>query len=254
MIFKSFRKDKSSLQHGQSEQQPQSNIHTLEERALDFFNEIYSYDDLKEILYRGILSEHNVNILLVGPPATSKSLLLQCIHEKLKDCVYYDAVNSSGPGIIQDLTNHKNTRIILIDEIDKLNKKDQAVFYNLMETGEIIITKKDSKINFTMDNPKIFATSNGIEHLNKPLRSRFSIYRLQEYSDKDFIKISVHLITSKFHFPSILSALIAQLLLEKGEKDIRKVLNIAKLIRPDDDVKKIKKIIETYLKYQDSHD
>ncbi|MFB5600264.1 MAG: AAA family ATPase [Nitrososphaeraceae archaeon] len=247
MIFRSFKRDNSSLRH------EQPHIHTLEERALDFFNEIYSYDDLKEILYRGIVSEHNISILLVGPPATSKSLLLQCIHEKLKDCVYYDAANSSGPGIIQDLTNHRNARIILIDEIDKLNRKDQAVFYNLMETGEVIITKKDNNIKFQMDHPKIFATSNSIQHLNKPLRSRFSIYRLQEYSDKDFIKISVNLITSKFHFPSILSALIAQLLLEKGEKDIRKVLNIAKLIRPDDDVNKIKKVIETYLKYQDSH-
>jgi Holliday junction DNA helicase RuvB len=247
LIFHSFRKNKSSLHERQ-----QSHIYTLEENALDFFDEIYSYNDLKEILYRGILSEHNVNILLVGPPATAKSLLLQCINEKVKDCIYYDAANSSGPGIIYDLTNHRNAKIILIDEIDKINKKDQAVFYNLMESGEVNITKKDNKIKFKMDNPKIFATSNGIERLTKPLQSRFSIYKLQEYSDKDFIKISVTLITSRFQFPPILSALIAQLLLEKDEKDIRKVLNIVKLVRPEDDEIKIKKVINTYLKYQDN--
>jgi len=245
LIFHPFRKDNS-----RHEQKQQPHIYTLEEKALDFFHEIYSYNDLKEILYRAIVSEHNVNILLIGPPATAKSLLLQCIHEKVKDCIYYDAANSSGPGIIHDLTNHRNARIILIDEIDKLNRKDQAVFYNLMETGEVNITKKDTRVKFKMDNPKIFATSNSIERLTKPLRSRFSIYTLQEYSDRDFIKICVSLLTSKFYLPSILSALIAQLLLEKGEKDIRKVLNIAKLVRSMDDEKKIKKVIDTYLKYQ----
>jgi Holliday junction DNA helicase RuvB len=245
LIFHSFRKDNS-----RHEQKQQPNTYTLEEKAFDFFHEIYSYNDLKEILYRGIVSEHNVNILLVGPPATAKSLLLQCIHEKVNDCIYYDAANSSGPGIIHDLGNHRNARIILIDEIDKINRKDQAVFYNLMETGEVNITKKETRVKFKMDNPKIFATSNSIERLTKPFRSRFSIYTLPEYSDSDFIKICVSLLTSKFYLPSILSALIAQLLLEKDEKDLRKVLNIAKLLRPMDDEKKIKKVIDTYLKYQ----
>jgi len=246
LIFHSFRKGNS-----RHEQKQQPHIYTLEEKALDFFDEIYSYNDLKEILYRGIVSEHNVNILLVGPPATAKSLLLQCIHERAKDCVYYDAANSSGPGIIHDLVNHRNARIILIDEIDKINRRDQAVFYNLMETGEVNITKKESRVKFKMDNPKIFATSNSIERLTKPFRSRFGIYTLPEYSDRDFIKICVTLLRSKFYLPSILSALIAQLLLEKGEKDIRKALNIAKLIKTEDDENKINKIIDTYLKYQD---
>ena len=122
-----------------------------------------------------------------------------------------------------------------------------------METGEVNITKKETRVKFKMDNPKIFATSNSIERLTKPFRSRFSIYTLPEYSDSDFIKICVSLLTSKFYLPSILSALIAQLLLEKDEKDIRKILNIAKLVRPMDDENKIKKLIDTYLKYQDNY-
>ena len=168
MIFHSFRKDNS-----RHEQKQRPHIYTLEEKALDFLDEIYSYNDLKEILYRGILSEHNVNILLVGPPATAKSLLLQCIHEKVKDCIYYDAANCSGPEIIHDLGNHRNARIILIDEIDKINRKDQAVFYNLMETGEVNITKRETRVKFKMDNPKIFATSDGLERLTKRKKNGF---------------------------------------------------------------------------------
>ena len=242
MIFDSLRKDPQFYHqlHGD----------TLEKKALDLFKEIYSYDNLKNLFYRGILSEYNVNILLVGPPATAKSLFLQGINENVKDSLYFDAANSSGVGIIQDLANHRKIKIILIDEIDKINRKDQAVFYNLMETGEVHIAKKDSRIKFKMDNPKIFATSNSIERLTKPLRSRFSIYHLHEYSDEDFIKISITLLSMKFHFTSFIGELIAQLFLEEGEKDIRKVLHIAKLVRPKDDEEKIKKIIDTYVQYQ----
>lgn len=242
MIFDSLRKD-SQFYH-------QLHGDTLEEKALDLFHEIYSYDDLKNLFYRGILSEYNANILLVGPPATAKSLFLHCINENVKDSLYYDAANSSGVGIIQDLANHRKTKIILIDEIDKINRKEQAVFYNLMENGEVNVTKKDNRIKFKMDNPKIFATSNSIERLTKPLRSRFSIYYLPEYSDEDFIKISITLLTFKFHFTAFVAELIAQFLLEEGEKDVRKVLNIAKLVIPKDDEGKIKKIVDTYLKYQ----
>lgn len=244
MIFDSFRKDPLFHNHIQGD--------TFEEKSLNMFKEIYSYNDLKDIFYRGILSEYNLHILLVGPPATAKSLFLQCIDDKVKDCLYYDAANSSGVGIIHDLLNHRKIRIILIDEIDKLNRKDQAIFYNLMERGEILITKKDSKIRYKMNNPKIFATSNSIERLTKPIKSRFSIYHLSEYSDEDFIQIAVTLLTRKFHFSSNLSKLIAELLLEKNEKDIRKILNIAKLIRPKDDNIKIQKVIDTYLKYQNN--
>ena len=246
LIFDSLWKDNQFYKqlHGNS----------FEEKALDLFKEIYSYDDLKDIFYRGILSEHNVHILVIGPPATAKSLFLQCIKEKVKDCIYYDAANSSGPGIIHDLANHRKVRIILIDELDKINRKDQTVFYNLMETGEVHITKKESRMKFKMNNPKIFATSNSKERLTKPLQSRFSPYTLPEYSDEDFIKISVTLLTLKFHFTSSLASLIAQLLLDEDERDIRTVLHIAKLIRPKDDKIKIKKVVETYLKYQKADD
>ena len=244
LIFDSLWKD------NQFYKEPHGN--SFEEKALDLFKEIYSYNDLKDIFYRGITSEHNVHILVIGPPATAKSLFLQCIKEKVKDCVYYEAANSTGPGIIHDLVNHRKTRYILIDEIDKINRKDQTVFYNLMETGEVHIIKKENKIKFKMNNPKIFATSNSKERLTKPLKSRFSLYTLPEYSDEDFIKISVTLLTSKFHFTSSLASLIAQLLLDEGEKDVRTVLNIAKLIRHKDDEIKIMKVVQTHLKYQNN--
>ena len=53
-----------------------------------------------------------------------------------------------------------------------------------------------------MDNPKVFAISNSVDKLIKPLKSRFKTYNLQEYTDEEFILISVRLLTVKNHFNS----------------------------------------------------
>lgn len=58
--------------------------------------------------------------------------------------------------------------------------------------------------------------------------------------------------TVKYHFNAELARIIAEVLLHSDERDVRKVLHLAKLIRPKDDERKIKKIIDTYLKYQDN--
>src|SRR5688572_28351810 len=154
---------------------------TLEDKAYDLFKEIYSYDDLKEIVYRGIISDYNVNILLIGAPATAKTLFIRSIYENLKNTVYFDAANSTGVGIIEQLEKYKNAKFILIDEIDKLKKEYQGYLLGVLETGEVNIAKKNVRIKFKMDNPKVFATSNSVDKLIKPLKSRFNTYNLKEY-------------------------------------------------------------------------
>ena len=223
---------------------------TLEEKALNLFKEVYSYNDLKINLYRAIESEHNVNVLLIGPPATSKTLFIRCLYENLKNCIYIDVANASGRGIIDNLSSNRNTKYILFDEIDKLKRNEQSILFNLLETGEINVNLKSEKIKFKMNNPIVFGTSNSKERLTKPLFSRFQSYFLPEYTEEEFILVSENLLLSKFHFSSFVSDMIAQRLLSCGTKDIRKVLQIAKLIKPTDGQKEVISIIDTFLKYQ----
>ncbi|MGN6347176.1 MAG: AAA family ATPase, partial [Candidatus Nitrosocosmicus sp.] len=201
-------------------------------------------------LYRAIESEHNVNVLLIGPPATSKTLFIRCLHENLKNCVYIDVANASGRGIIDNLSNNRNTKYILLDEIDKLKKNEQSVLFNLLETGEVNVNLKSEKIKFKMNNPIVFGTSNSKEKLTKPLFSRFQSYFLPEYTDEEFVLVSENLLLTRFRFSSFVSNLISQRLLSYGSKDIRKVLQIAKLIKPTDGQNEVTSIIDTFLKYQ----
>ena len=51
------------------------------------FKNIEGYDDLKDIVRRALDAEDNYNLLLVGPPASAKTLFLLGILESKK--LYY---------------------------------------------------------------------------------------------------------------------------------------------------------------------
>lgn len=223
---------------------------SLEEKAKSLFKEVYSYDDLKVNLYRALISEHSINVLLIGAPSTSKTLFMRCIYENVKSSILIDAANASGRGIIDKLHANKNARFILFDEIDKLKRNEQSLLYSLMETGEVNVSLKTQKIRFKMNNPIIFGTSNSKERLTKPLLSRFQSYYLPEYTNEDFILVCENLLRNRYHFSKNVSDLIAEKLLANSAKDIRNVLQIAKLIRPNDGDKEVSSIIDTFLKYQ----
>ena len=106
------------------------------------FNEVHGYDDLKQLLSRMLASKESVSSVLIGPPASGKTMFLLAIQQsKTKDVFFIDATNASGAGIVAKLFSRPNTKIILIDEIEKMNKKDQNMLLNLLETGILTSTK-----------------------------------------------------------------------------------------------------------------
>ena len=45
----------------------------------------------------------------------------------MKNVFFIDATNASGPGIVDKLFAYPRTKIILIDEIEKLTKQDRNI-------------------------------------------------------------------------------------------------------------------------------
>jgi holliday junction DNA helicase RuvB len=64
--------------------------------------------------------------------------------EGLDDTYFIDAVGASGAGMTEHLFSN-NTKYLLIDEIDKMKKNDQAALLNVMETGILSETKLKGK-------------------------------------------------------------------------------------------------------------
>ena len=65
-------------------------------------------------------------------------------------------------GIIDYPFDHSDLKFLLIDEIDKLSKKDQKVLLNVMETGILsdVKAKKGKSARQTHMHMSIYATSN----------------------------------------------------------------------------------------------
>src|SRR6185503_16808392 len=183
-----------SVFHVSNKQQNQNQKSLAEEK---FFPNVVGYGDLKKLLMKSFLSTEPIHVLLSGPPATSKTAFLIDMLNGLQDTFYVDASGTSGPGIIDRLFISK-IRYLLIDEIDKLKKTDQAVLLNVMETGILSETKLKGKTRQKKLRLSVYATSNNGEKLSSPLRSRFMELQLQEYDFREFAEISYRILKERY--------------------------------------------------------
>ncbi|TLX86389.1 MAG: AAA family ATPase [Thaumarchaeota archaeon] len=212
---------------------PQKQKLSLEEK---FFFNVVGYPDIKKLLSKSIVSKEPIHILLTGPPSSSKTVFLLEMLDSLEDTYYVDAVGASGPGLMQHLFRN-DTKYLLIDEIDKMKKSDQAVLLNVMETGILSETKLKNKTRQKKMKLWIFATSNDVERLSGPLRSRFMELHLDEYILEEFIEIARRLLKKQYQLDTAISEKIGYSVWNKMKsKDIRDVIKIAKLVKTSSDV------------------
>jgi Holliday junction DNA helicase RuvB len=211
-----------------------------------FFSNIVGYSDIKKLLLKAVVSKDLVNILLIGPPASSKTVFLLEMLQGLDDIYFVDAFGVSGAGIIEHLFNNR-TKYLLIDEIDKMKKNDQTALLNVMETGILSETKLKGKTRQKNMKLWIFATSNDVERLSEPLRSRFIELHLDEYAYEEFIEIVRRLLKKRYHMDTDVSEKIGYAVWNKMKSnDVRDAINIAKLVKSSSDVDWL---VEVQMKY-----
>lgn len=208
---------------------------------------------IKENIFRVLLSKEQVNVLLIGPPATSKTLFMIVIREQCNDVCYFDAPNTSGAGLIEVLYKNQKSKILIIDEIDKLKKNDLNSLLGLLNNGKIDKSLKGVTYNFSM-HCKIFATSNSNTKLSKPVRSRVQEYHLPEYSDDEYIEVVKFCLSEKI--TPVTAEIIAKILLAQERKDVRAAISISNLLQMGDTMDDIARVVETWINYksQDSID
>jgi replication-associated recombination protein RarA len=202
------------------------------------FCNIHGYDDIKDILRR-VLDSENYNLIFIGPPASSKTLFLLGILES-KNGVYFDGSNTTNR--ILDVLEQKRPKIICIDEVDKMSRQFQNQLLNFMESGRVKIDQQKRQYDFEIKGAKVFATSNQIKRLGKPLQSRFRKLFLPSYTEKQFIDVSVKVL------PKVGENMARYIGFRSGG-DIRDVMSVGKLIRKGDGPQEIERMINTMTKY-----
>jgi len=210
-----------------------------------FFSSIYGYEDIKKLLMRCIFAKEPTHVLLTGPPGCCKTMFLLEMAKGLDNKTYFmDATCASGPGMVEYLFEN-NLKYLLVDEIDKLQRRDQSVLLNLMENNVLIETKvrKTRKKEMMIS---VFATCNDISKISNALRSRFIVLQLEEYTYDQFLGIAKHLLAKIYGMNEVISAMIADAIWNSGSKDVRDLLKVGKLAKTPEDVEWVVRTLQRY--------
>ena len=209
----------------------------------DLFDSIVGYDDIKKLFQLSFGSQRPIHILLVGPPASAKTLfMLGCM--KLDRSYFTLGTHSTKSGMVNYLFE-KRPRYLIIDEIEHMSIRDQTALLSLMETG-IIAETKHMKTRNTQLKTWVFATSNQTNHMLTPLLSRFMVLHFKQYKYENFLDISIHMLAQEGITKDVANEVAAQVWHKMKSKDIRDCIKIAHLAKTKYDVNWI---VETLLKY-----
>ena len=171
-VHSNVERDLVSL-NNEAEESVDGNAMSQVQSGEDLFANIVGYEDIKKLFQLSLYSkERPVHILLVGPPASAKTLfMLECM--KLERSYFTLGSHSTKSGMVEYLFE-KRPRYLIIDEIEHMPLKDQTALLSLMETG-IIAETKFQKARNTQLKTWVFATSNATERMLTPLLSRFLV-------------------------------------------------------------------------------
>jgi Holliday junction resolvasome RuvABC ATP-dependent DNA helicase subunit len=210
-------------------------------RSKELFDKIIGYDHIKRLFRMALESDSAIHILLTGAPASAKTMFLISLMQQLKNSYFTDGVNCTKAGMIDYMFENK-PRYLLFDEIDKISPKDQAFLLNLMETG-IVSETKYGKTRSAEMKTSVFATSNNIKKISKPLQYRFFIIEMEPYSYEQFRYIAEKLLLRQ-KVNTDIASIIADAIWNKSQ-DIRDCVGIGALAKTVEDVKFI---VDNFLK------
>ena len=205
--------------------EPQSE--PLVELGDDLFSDIIGHEEVKELLTATLLAEKPVHVMLTGPPALAKTLFLWDIEQTFGEQAIWLVGSATSKAGLWDLVAEREPKILLIDEMDKMNAVDMAALLTMMEGGRLVRAKRGRELD--IHNPlKVIAASNRMEKLSPELRSRFAIRKLNPYSRSEFLTVVKGVLVRKESLSGELADEIAKKL-DGRSQDVRDAIRIARL-------------------------
>ena len=172
--------------------------------------EIIGLEGEKVAALASIVSDDIVNgdnnrvfVLLSGDPGTGKSKLLVWLQENLWG--FYADKACTGPALTggadgeqkkEGLLEKANGSIVYLDELEKMEKKDQAAILNAMSRGIITINKGRVVNDEREAMIRVIAACNNEQTIIEPLRDRFDLVfqtrKLSKEEKEGFIRLKMN--------------------------------------------------------------
>src|SRR5215217_4796079 len=205
----------------------------------NIFNNIYGHEDIKQIMQIALRAEQPVHVLLTGEPGCGKTQFLENMKGYYKDRAYFTIGAHSTKAGMLDYLFEKRPRFLLIDEIEHMPAKVQAVLLSLMQS-QIISETKYRRIRQTQLKCSVFATSNSTKKMLDPLLSRFVMINVEKYSYEEFKQIAMKVLTERENIEdeNLAMTIIDEVWKNMGVyANIRDIIKIARLANNEHDVK-----------------
>jgi Holliday junction DNA helicase RuvB len=212
----------------------------MPEPTVEMFSDIVGLDDIKELVVRVLKADKPVHLLLVGPPASAKTMILEAISERYGVPIML-AGTSTKAGLREFIVENKPT-IMLIDELDKIaNPLDLSVLLTWMQSQRLTVTMDSRRVTVKCPSVcKVIAAANRADKLPPELLSRFIVVEIKPYTERDVYEICVNVLTRKEGKSREVAEVIARAVVEKlRSKDPRDCIKIARLAKRVEDVDRI---------------
>lgn len=204
----------------------------------DLFDFILGQDEIKNLLWKSINSDNPVHVLLVGPPASAKTMFLGEL-ARLPFSRFTLGGGTTKAGIADFLLEFR-PKYLIIDEIDKMATGDMSILLSLMESGVVARLKKRMREIEKMKT-WVFAAANRADHIWPELKSRFFSVNLKEYSQADFIQIARAVLITREKVEMGVANHIATALAQHT-RDVREAVHFGRLCKTVDDVNQLLKL------------
>ena len=211
----------------------------------DLFDTIIGYDEIKEIFKMSIMSDQPTHALMVGPPASAKTMFLLEL-ARLPHSVYALGSHSSKAGIFNLLADRK-PRILLIDELDKMSMEDYSALLSVMETG-IVAEVKCGKTRTSRVLVWVYACCNRMDRIPPEVISRFQplVLRFEPYDEKNFHETVVGVLRKEGVKKKLAEYISNAVWTTLEVKDVRAAIKTARMAKTQEDVDKVIAIIGKY--------
>jgi holliday junction DNA helicase RuvB len=212
----------------------------------NLFDDIVGFGDIKSLFEMAIRAERPVHLLLCGPPSSGKSLFMSSL-TRLERSYYTVGSSSTKSGIFDYLFEHR-PRYFILDEVDKMNKRDQASLLNLMESG-ILSELKHNQQRTTQLKTWIFASCNSTAKLLPPLITRFRVIQFKPYTEQEFVEIAVNILDKEEGVDRDVALIIADGVFNRlKSSNVRECVRIARLTK--NDLAQVNRVMDIFLKHE----
>ncbi len=191
----------------------------------DFMENVIGLEKEKRIVRAVVLSEKPTHLLLVGPPGSAKSVILDEI-ANLAPCSRASGGTSTNSGITKVLVDDKlGADRLVIDELDKASKEEYRVLHDAME-GRVDVMKHNQNASREVS-LRVYASANDIEIIPGPIRDRFTVVSLKPYTPQEYKAVVTGVLVQEGVEPPM-ARYIADLAESTGARSVRQARTVGR--------------------------